>query len=150
MIDIENKVITEITDALEAEFLSNYPGLVVYDTEIEVAKSFPCVTAVMSNNSTVKDTRELNKHTENHAHNILTVNVYTNNAVGAKELAKDIFQTIDGVLQNLNFTRLMASPMPNIDRTVTRITGEYSATVSEPSIQIIDDVETLVYTVYRN
>lgn len=158
MIDIENKIISDVTAALEAEFLADHPNLCVYDTEVEIPEGFPCVTMVMSENATLGRTREFGKATENHAVVSLTVNVYTNNAAGKKELGKAIFNVIDGILQQYYFTRTMAMPMPNVDRTVARITGRYSATVGEPitettTIEIDGQTvttETLVYPVFRN
>lgn len=150
MIDIENKIISDITNALEAEFIQNHPGLVVYDTAVEISESFPCVTVVASENTTWKRSLQFGKHSENHAFITFEINVYTNNAVGKKELGKAIFQVIDGVMQFNNFVRIMASPTPNIDRTVARITGRYTALVGEPILQNIDGVDTYVYPVLRN
>lgn len=149
MISIDNKIITDITDALEAQFLERYPNLCVYDSDPELPEGFPCVSVVASDNITLRSTREFGKATENHAIITITVNVYTNNAVGKKELGIAIFQVIDEILQNYNFTRLMASPMPNINRSVARFTGRYSAVVGAPITQSIDGVETLVYPVFR-
>lgn len=149
MIDIENKIITEVTNALEAEFLQDYPGLVVYDTDVEIPESFPCVTVIAGDNSTWKDSRQLGKQTENHALITFRINVYTNNIAGKKELAKAIFQTVDNVMQANNLTRIMAGPMPNIDRTVARIAGSYTGLVAEPIIKTIDGVETYIYPVIR-
>lgn len=149
MISIDNKIITDITDALETRFLEQYPNLCVYDSDPELPEGFPCVSVVASDNITLRSTREFGKATENHAIITITVNVYTNNAVGKKELGIAIFQVIDEILQNYNFTRLMASPMPNINRTVARFTGRYSAVVGAPIIKSIDGVETLVYPVFR-
>lgn len=158
MIDIENKIVNDVTTALETAYGTLYPGLVVYDTEVELAESFPCVTIVMSDNATLTSTREFGKLTENHAVLSLTVNVYTNNAVGKKELGKAIFATIDGILQNYNFTRTMVMPTQNIDRTVARITGRYMAIVGEPIVETTSETingetvvtETLVYPVFKN
>lgn len=150
MISIENKIVNDVTTALETAYGTLYPGLVVYDTEVEIPESFPCVTVVASDNFTLRETREFGKLTENHAYITFSINVYTNNAVGKKELAKAIFNTVDGVLQNYNFTRTMASPMPNVDRTVARITGRYTATVGEPITETINNAETQVFPVFKN
>lgn len=150
MISIDNKLITEITNALETQFLQQYPGLCVYDSDPELPEGFPCVSFVVSDNSTLRGTREFGKATENHALISVTVNVYTNNPVGKKELGIAIFQVIDGIMQNHYFTRLMASPMPNVDRTVARFTGRYSAVVGEPIITSVNGGSVYTYPVFRN
>lgn len=150
MIDIENYIVSQISSALSSTYSSTYPGLVVYSTEVEIPESFPCVTVVASDNFTLRSTREFGKNTENHAHITFTVNVYANNGTGRKETAKTLFQAIDLILQNFNFTRLMASPMPNIDRTVARYTGRYEANVGEPIAETIDNVEVYTFPVFKN
>ncbi len=150
MISIDNKLITDITNALEAQFLEQYPGLCVYDTDPEIPEGFPCVSIVVTDNSTLRGTREFGKATENHAIVTVTVNIYTNNAVGKKELAIALFQVVDEIMQNYYFTRLMASPMPNINRTVARFTGRYSAVVGEPIIKSINGEDVYIYPVFRN
>ena len=150
MIDIENYIVSQIDSTLWSTFGSTYTGLKVYGTEVEIPESFPCVTVVATDNFTIRNTREFGKNTENHANITITVNVYTNNGKDRKETGKKLFQAVDGILQNFNFTRTMASPMPNVDRSVARIVGRYTGAVGEPVVETVNGVETYTFPVFKN
>lgn len=149
MLDIENIVINLIANTLTNEYGSTYPGLCIYGTEVEIPESFPCVTVESSDNFTVRQTQAFADPLEYHSHVTFTINVYANNQPGRKETAKQIFATIDDLMQRKHFTRVMAMPMPNIDRTVSRYTGRYSAIVGRP-YEVEADGETIqTFPVYR-
>ena len=149
MIDIENIVLDRVTKVLRETYLAQYPGLTVYAVENPVPESFPCVTVVLTDNYTYQKTLVSNQGRENHAHITFTVNVYTNNAQDRKLVAKDIFNTVDLTLQDLCLTRTYASYMPNIDRTIFRITGRYYGIVEKPIITEEDGETKETYLVYR-
>lgn len=149
MIDIENIVLDRVTKVLRETYLAQYPGLTVYAVENPVPESFPCVTVVLTDNYTYQKTLVSNQGRENHAHITFTVNVYTNNAQDRKLVAKDIFNTVDLILQDLCLTRTYASYMPNIDRTIFRITGRYYGIVEKPIITEEGGETKETYLVYR-
>lgn len=149
MIDIENIIVNMIQQEVDDRYIARFPNFCVYSTSVEIPEGFPCVTAEITGNTTLQRTQEFGDPLEHHVSIILTINVYTNNKTGAKELAKDIFRTIDDLLQRKHFTRVMAMPMPNIDRTVSRYTGRYSAIVGRP-YEVEADGETIqTFPVYR-
>lgn len=148
MIDPENLIITMVTNALETAYSNTYPGLVVYGTAVERPESFPCVTVVMSSNTTWTQSRTFNGP-EHHAHVAIEINAYADNNPGGKELTKKLIQTADTVMQSKNFTRVMAMPLPNIDRTITRYGARYSALVEEPITATENGVETQTFIVYK-
>lgn len=143
MIDIENIVITAVKNALRDAFGDVYPNLPVYSYPIEVPESFPCVTLVESDNYTYRGSQEFGRLRENHANVTFTVNVYANNANGKKKTAKAIFAVVDNTLQDLKLTRIMATQVENIDRTIARYAGRYEGVVGE-GITITDDGEEVV------
>lgn len=150
MIDIENIVISEVAKAVRAAFLADHPGLVVYGYEQALPESFPCVTVFMSDNYTHRQSQEFGKLRENHANVAFTVNVFTNNTNGKKELAKAIYNVVDETLQDLKLTRIIAAPTPNIDRTIYRITGRYTGIVADGITKDNDGTETTTYVMFRN
>lgn len=145
MIDIENKVIDTVYNAVKAAFpVEQYPDLSFYSEAVEAPDSFPCVVLVQEDNYTYRPTQD-NELNEHHASLMFSVNVYSNKIDSHKEEAKAIFQVVDETMQSMRFTRVMASPMPNIDRTIYRIAGRYEAIVGRPQ-STGDDTE---YQMYR-
>lgn len=126
MIDIENIVFDRIATALRTA----YSGISVYGEYVEVPASFPCVTIVEADNKVYKRTRDLSG-VEHHAQVMYEVNVYTNDANGKKTAAKDIANAIDELFCDMLFTRTFKRQIPNIDRTIYRITMRYEAVVRE-------------------
>ena len=149
MIDIENIIVDMVTESVDSEFLTEHPGLCVYSKDVTVPESFPCVTVVMTDNRTERRTLTFSDPLEFHANVTLTINVYTNNENGKKELAKRIFGNIDDLLQRKHFTRIMAGPLPNIDRSVSRYTGRYTAVVGRPKTKEVDGETVVTFPVYR-
>ena len=74
-----------------------------------------------------------------------TIEIYTDNMSGKKTLAKQIAAVIDEVMIGLRFQRMSFSPIPNVDRDITRYVGRYRAVVSRG---ITDGTDTEYY-IYR-
>lgn len=129
MIDIENKIINDITVAVRNEFGSDYPNLTCLGEYVDVPSGFPCVTIVEEDNYVYRNSQDEN--TENNANVMYSVNIYTNNINGKKQLAKKIADVVDGVMSGYSFTRMTRTPIPNEDRTIYRIVMRYSAVVSK-------------------
>ncbi len=149
MIDIENIVLNTVTNVLREKYLTDYPGLVIYAVENPVPESFPCVTVVLADNYTYQKTLTTGAYRENHAHVTFTVNVYTDNMQDRKRIAKDIFNTVDLTMQDMALTRTYAAYMPNIDRTIFRITGRYYGIVEKPIITDENGETKETYLIYR-
>ena len=149
MIDIENAVINKVTIDVRSQFLSTYPVLKVYSITPERPESFPCIVVEMISDITAKKTLEFGKTTENHADVTFQVDVYTNNGIDRKETAKTIFDFVDITMQNMGFVRILATPTPNIDRTVYRITGRYTGRVDTGTTETINGVEVIKFLIFK-
>lgn len=140
MIDIENKVFNTIATMLRTK----YSGISVYGEYIEAPSSFPCVTIVEDNNSTYARSQDTSLE-EHHVNVVYSVNVYSNLVSGKKSQAKAIAEDIDNAMLNMKFTRAMMNQVPNIDRTIYRVTASYTAVVEKA--KTINGNE--VYQIYR-
>ena len=128
MIDIENLIVSKVNTAL-APLKQTYTDLYVVSEYIEVSEKFPCVSVVETNNYTHLGTQdaELKDHAANVA---FEINVYTNDKK-KKSTAKKIAAAVDAEMLNNLFTRTYMGSIPNVDRTIYRITMRYTAVVAE-------------------
>lgn len=149
MIDIENAVINNLILAARSQFVSTYPGLRVYSITPEVPESFPCIVVEMLSDITAKKTLEFGKTSENHADVTFQIDVYCNNGDNRKQTAKTIFAFLDTTMQNMGFVRILATPTPNIDRTIYRITGRYTGRVDEGTTKTVDGEQVIEYLVFK-
>ena len=140
MIDIENKVLSVVREAV----LAQYPTASVYGEYVEVPASFPCVTVTEDTNYTYVYTKD-EQLAEHHAEVQYAVNVYSNKHTGAKLEAKAIMNIADNAMQGMKFWRTMTRQVPNVDRTIYRLIARYRAVVGEPT-QVGDD---LVFHMYQ-
>lgn len=140
MIDIENKVLSVVREAV----LAQYPTASVYGEYVEVPASFPCVTVTEDTNYTYVYTKD-EQLAEHHAEVQYAVNVYSNKQTGAKLEAKAIMNIADNAMQSMKFWRTMTRQIPNVDRTIYRLIARYRAVVGEPT-QVGDD---LVFHMYQ-
>lgn len=141
MIDIENKVLTNVFNAVQSE----YPDAACYGEYVETAASFPCVTLYESDSQTYTRSLDENLH-EHHAIVTYECNVYSDLAYGKKEQAKLIADIVDRIMQSMKFVRVMRSQIPNMDRTIYRVTMRYEAIVGEP---ITETDGNITYQLYR-
>lgn len=140
MIDIENKVLSVVREAV----LAQYPTASVYGEYVEVPASFPCVTVTEDTNYTYVYTKD-EQLAEHHAEVQYSINVYSNKQTGAKLEAKAIMNIADNAMQGMKFWRTMTRQVPNVDRTIYRLIARYRAVVGEPT-QVGDD---LVFHMYQ-
>lgn len=140
MIDIENKVLSVVREAV----LAQYPTASVYGEYVEVPASFPCVTVTEDTNYTYVYTKD-EQLAEHHAEVQYAVNVYSNKQTGAKLEAKAIMNIADNAMQGMKFWRTMTRQVPNVDRTIYRLIARYRAVVGEPT-QVGND---LVFHMYQ-
>lgn len=140
MIDIENKVLSVVREAV----LAQYPTASVYGEYIDVPASFPCVTVTEDTNYTYVYSKD-EQPDEHHADVQYAVNVYSNLKTGAKLEARAILKVADDAMQGMKFWRTMTRQVPNVDRTIYRMVARYHAIVGEPT-QVGDD---LVYQIYQ-
>lgn len=124
MIDLENEIFNYVANALRAEF----PGISVYGEQVETPSSFPSVSLVEDDNSEVEFTKTLDRKPETACNLMYTANVYSNLKTGKKAQAKSIMGTIDERMHDMGFTRTMRNQLPNLDRTIYRVTARYTKT----------------------
>lgn len=141
MIDIENKVINDVFTAVRTA----YAEASCYGEYVSVPAAFPCVTLYESDNSTYRRSQDADLQ-EHHARVMYECNVYSDKQSGKKKEARDIAKLVDATMQNMKFTRTFYSPMPNLDRTIFRITMRWEAIVGDP---ITTDNNNITYTMYR-
>ena len=126
MIDLENEVFNNVAVALR----SAYQGISIYGEYVETPSSFPCVTLVEDDNSEIENNVTLARLTGESASNLMyTANVYSNLKTGKKAQAKAIMDVIDTQMHNMGFIRTMRSQLPNVDRTIYRVTARYTRTI---------------------
>ena len=141
MIDIENKVLSVVREAV----LAQYPNASVYGEYIDVPETFPCVTVTEDTNYTYVYTKD-DQLMEHHAEVQYAVNVYSNLQTGAKLEARKIMNIADTAMQNMKFWRTMTRQVPNVDRSIYRLIARYRAVVGEPTE---DGDGNLVFQMYQ-
>lgn len=122
MIDLENEIFNYVANTLRVEF----PGISVYGEQVETPSSFPSVSLVEDDNSEVEFTKTLDRKPETACNLMYTANVYSNLKTGKKAQAKSIMDVIDSCMHNMGFLRTMRNQLPNLDRTIYRVTARYT------------------------
>lgn len=140
MIDIENKVIDTIENAItsagiNADVTSEY---------VDSPSEFPHVYAREIGNSTYTRTQDTSL-LEHHASIRFRIEVFSNKVSGAKEEVKSILNVCDISMQNMKFTRTSSNFIPNYDRSIVRAYADYAAIVREG----VDEDGTTVHYMYR-
>lgn len=142
MIDIENYVFTQISDAVHAE----YPDAVVIGDYIEELAKFPTVIVNEIGNATLGRMQD-DENVEHYARVTYEVNVYSNERLDKKAVCKDVLNIVDGVMFGMKFNKTLTRRLPAINRTVYRLYARYTAVVDEGTE--IDEGETVRYQIYR-
>lgn len=141
MIDIENLVADRVFRAVSAAFTN----AVCYSEYVEVPAAFPCVTLYEADNRSYRpsDDEQLSDH---QVHVMYECNVYSDKTDGKKAEAKQIADIVDNAMQSMKFSRTMRSQIPNVDRSIYRVTMRFEAVVGEP---IVNDDGTTTLQMYR-
>lgn len=142
MIDIENLVCDRVFRAVNAV----YPNAVCYSEYVEMPEAFPCVTLYEADNRSYRpsDDEQLSDH---QASVMYECNVYSDKQTGKKAETKAIADIVDATMQSMKFSRNMRSQIPNVDRTIYRVTMRFEAVVGEP---IVDNDGTTTLQMYRS
>lgn len=143
MISAENQVFSSIATELRAE----YPGIYVSGEEVRTPafeNSSAAVSIVENSNTVLQKMRTLK--IENAVSVMFEVNVYSNKIGYKKSEAKDIMAFIDERFERLGFTRIMCSPIANLqDATIYRITARYEGVIMPEY-----GVDETIYRVYTH
>ena len=127
MINIENDVFNQVSSKTREK----YAGIYISGEYVHSPPSFPAVSLVEMDNS-IYDLTQTSCETENHAHLMYEVNVYSNKVRGKKSECKEIIAFIDNEMLSIGFVRTMLQPVPNMDdATIYRMTARYAAVVSK-------------------
>ena len=122
MINVENEIFNTVANALRA----SYSGISVYGEPVETPSSFPCATLVEDDNSEIAENMTLTRKPETASNLMYTANVYSNLKSGKKAQAKAMIAIVDEKMHEFGFTRTFMNPLPNVDRTIYRITARYT------------------------
>lgn len=125
MIDIENEVITLVTDELFAKGISASVESVLNLNPSE----FPTVCVEEIENSSYGLSADSFSN-ENHASVGYEINVFTNDVSGKKQNAKEILSVIDNMLIARGFSRISKTQLSLDNGTKMRIIARYRAYVS--------------------
>jgi len=139
MIDIENTVYTAVRDAV----IALVPDCYITSEFTQKPENFPCVLFQMVDNHVYERTSDEN--VENHARVVFQIEVFTAFTEKKKSAAKTIFQVIDKVMSDMHFVRTTYATLPNMDKTIFRITSRYRAVVAQP----IEGETTNYYQIYN-
>lgn len=123
MINIELDIFNLCATAIEA--LGK--DVLITNVPTRIPDTFPSASVYEQNN--VVETRFADSsHSEKFATLTYVADVCSNKTIGAKAEAKELLSVIDGVMYNLNFTRVgMVSTTSDSDNSYYRITARYQA-----------------------
>lgn len=122
MIDIENEVITLVTDTLFAENIT-----ASVESVLNLNPSvFPTVCVEEIENSSYDGSADT-KSNENHASVSYEINVFTNDVSGKKQKAKAILAVINDALIARGFSRLSKTELSLDNGTKYRLIARYRA-----------------------
>lgn len=142
MIDIENLVIDKVFRAVN----SAYPNAVCYSEYVEIPEAFPCVTLYEADNRSYRPSDD-NQLSDHQVSVMYECNVYSDKQTGKKAEAKAIADIVDAEMLSMKFSRNTRSQIPNIDRTIYRVTMRFEAVVGEP---IVTSSGTTTLQMYRS
>lgn len=126
MIDIENDVITLVTDELYSHSISASVESVLNLNP----STFPTVCVEEIENASYGLSAD-NATNENHASVGYEINVFTNDVSGKKQNAKSILEVIDNMLIARGFSRISKTQLSLNNGTMMRIVARYRAYVSK-------------------
>lgn len=130
MIDCENLIF----DDVEGQVKATYPDTSMSGEYVKSPSSFPFASIVEMDNSIYESTQTSSEN-ENHATLMYEVNVYSNKTKGKKSECKKIIALIDKIMTARGFTRVMLTPIPNMDdATIYRMTARYRAVISKNNV----------------
>ncbi|MBQ0097909.1 MAG: hypothetical protein KBS62_03110 [Oscillospiraceae bacterium] len=142
MIDIENKIVNDVSNALINAFSQTYPTLTRYSEYVELPQAFPCVCLYEETNTVHTQSSTLTK-IENHADVSYVCYVYANDG-DKKQVCKDIASVVSDKMEDLGFVRTFREAIPNADRSIFRIMMRFTAIV-EKGIQVGNNT---IYKIY--
>lgn len=124
MIDIESYVYSKVVDAITAASITaDISGVYV-----ESPEAFPHISIEETSNVNRLDCMGI-AASEIKADLLYTINIYTNTAT-KKADAKRIASVVDTAMLGMGFRRSFSGNLPNLERTIYRLTLHYVGTVA--------------------
>ena len=142
MIDIENKIVDTVFNAVKAP--DAYPDADVttgFDMKTAV---FPCVVIEEVNNAPLRST-DTDECAENYTRLVYEISVYTVNLSKARTVGREILKLVDEAMQGMKFRRVRTNQPLHIGRSVFRQYARWEVVVGKPII----DGDRIVYQMYR-
>ena len=132
MIDFENKIFTDIYNAVIAE----YPHAFISSVEVLTEPTFPAVFVNFQDSSPTP--RYVNtSRTEPFRDLVVDINVYSNLQTGRKAQAKAIMAIIDTEMVSMGFVQSAMNPLDltnSQNKLITRLFARYSGSVDTNGI----------------
>lgn len=124
MIDIENMLFDAVSKGMPSNVRCSTP----YQ---KYEKTFPVLTLAVEDNAVYEKSID-SSGIENAAEIMVEVNIYSNRQSGKKQECKRLISIADSILSELNLTRILCRPTPNLeDSTIYRMTARYRAIVDK-------------------
>jgi len=143
MIDVENQVITFVTEAFAG---TTYEDIYLSSDPARTPNTFPCVYLAQSDAyepSSRPATREQLFETV-----VFECYVYSNKTTGAKAECKKVMEIVDEAMRIHNFTLMTETPlMPNVDTVKAIRFSRYRANVSTVKYTDADKQRNIIYSI---
>ena len=132
MIDVENKIFTDIYNAV----IASYPDAFISSVEVLVEPTFPAVFVNIEDSAPTR--RYVNSaRSEPFRDLTIDINVYSNLSTGRKTQAKDILKIIDAEMTAMGFTQSAMNPLDltnSENKLITRLFARYLGSVDAHGI----------------
>lgn len=122
MIDINNQVLNTVESALRDVYGDN---MSFYGEYVESPARFPSVSVEEDDNSDAEGTITFARLPVTACNLMYTVNVYSNLKTGKMSQARAIMSIVDTQMHRMGFELVTCNPLPNVDRTIYRLTARY-------------------------
>ncbi len=120
MKDVEHELYTIVAKALREQ----YADIFVTGEPVNAPPKFPCVSFYEDDNYTSRDDLD-SSSTEKFVVMRYRVDVYTNDASGKKDKAKDIMSVIEPILYLKDFTRFSRTPLNDLGDKIYHLVATY-------------------------
>lgn len=146
MIDVENQVITYITEAFAG---TDYEDIYISSDPARTPNSFPCVYLAQSDSYEETGTRPATRQ-QLFETVVFEVYVYSNKTTGSKAQCKAVMKIIDNAMRIQGFTQSTETPLtPTVDTVKAIRFSRYKAKVS--AVKYTDtDTNKERYMIYSN
>jgi len=126
MIDVENQIITKVSDAVKV----SYPNIFVTSVDVITEQDIPCIVIAQTDNRVRTDMTD-SGDLENGVISTVEITAYSNTPDTARSEAKAILALADTAMKAMGYTRVTMLALPTTNVTVCRMFARYEATVDK-------------------